>query len=607
MQDFDPKSLSLWGFFTCLLDMWPNSFLSTLKNASKLGLGLLVALGSAWASAQSLPDPSDELLRQQERQRQLREAQEAQNAVRLPSMALKGLEARLPLDERPCVPIHHIALVGSSATQFQWVLRHAHFTSTGEEDWATGRCLGSEGIGLVMRRMQNALIGKGYSLAQVLAGPQAHLQDQGRLELTLFEGRIRDIAFSSESNPRGRLDAAMPVKAGDVFHLRAIEQALENFQRVPTVQANIELKPAEGPDAQPGETDVLVHWQQSARPFRISLFADDGGTRATGKYQGGVTLSYDHALTLNDVLYLTYNHDLGHSGTGQGAYGTHGYNLYYAMPVGYWQWSLNTSQNRYHQSVAGLSENYLYSGISRNHELKLQRLLHRNAQHKTTLGAYAWSRASRNYIDDTEVQVQRRRMAGWGLNLAHRQYLGQSTLDLQADYRQGTGARRALPAPEEAFGEGRSRPRFFTASAQIQRPFALGQQHLQYSGLWRAQWNRTPLVPQDRFAIGGRYTVRGFDGEQQLSSERGWLLRQDLSMAIGQQRRHALYLGLDYGRVGGPSQRLLLGRALAGAAVGVRGSQSGVSYDLFVAKPISKPSGFKTAYGLAGFSASWSF
>ena len=30
------------------------------------------------------------------------------------------------------------------------------------------------------------------------------------------------------------------------------------------------------------------------------------------------------------------------------------------------------------------------------------------------------------------------------------------------------------------------------------------------------------------FSIGGRYTVRGFDGEASLMGERGWLLRNDI-------------------------------------------------------------------------------
>ena len=52
-------------------------------------------------------------------------------------------------------------------------------------------------------------------------------------------------------------------------------------------------------------------------------------------------------------------------------------------------------------------------------------------------------------------------------------------------------------------------------------------------GSWRAQWNRTPLAPQDRFSIGGRYTVRGFDGELTLMGERGWVLRNEIGLPVG--------------------------------------------------------------------------
>ncbi len=41
-----------------------------------------------------------------------------------------------------------------------------------------------------------------------------------------------------------------------------------------------------------------------------------------------------------------------------------------------------------------------------------------------------------------------------------------------------------------------------------------------------------PLITQDRFSIGGRYTVRGFDGETTLIGERGWLLRNDLGLSL---------------------------------------------------------------------------
>ena len=96
-------------------------------------------------------------------------------------------------------------------------------------------------------------------------------------------------------------------------------------------------------------------------------------------------------------------------------------------------------------------------------------------------------------------------------------------------YRRGTGAFGSLPAPEEAFGEGTSRFALVQASAQWQQPFNLGQQAWQFSSQWRAQTHRTPLSPQERFAIGGRHTVRGFDGESSLSAESGWSWRNGVS------------------------------------------------------------------------------
>lgn len=162
-----------------------------------------------------------------------------------------------------------------------------------------------------------------------------------------------------------------------------------------------------------------------------------------------------------------------------------------------------------------------------------------------------------------------------------------------------------MAAPEEPFDQGTSRSEIITSDAQFSVPFGLGDQRLRYTTAWRAQWNRTPLVPQDRFSIGGRYTVRGFDGENILSADRGWLVRNDLGLALGATGQET-YLGVDYGEVGGPSSKYLSGTRLAGYVLGLRGGYKEVSYDVFVGQPISKPKGFDTANTTAGFSLSWS-
>jgi len=566
-----------------------------------LCLGSLPLTG-AWAQS-VLPAVVDnlELLRQQERERVFRQQHEAAPDVRLERPRAPTELGRLPNAESPCFNIERILLTGDAAEQFQWALDAANRAADGTTDAASGRCLGANGINLVMRRLQNAIVSKGFVTARVLAAPQD--LNVGTLKLTLIPGRIRSIRFAEGTEARATQWNAVPARPGDLLNIRDIEQALENFKRVPTAEADIQITPADGLDAKPGESDLLIAWQQSF-PFRLSVAVDDSGTKATGKQQGAFTLSYDHWWTLNDLFYVSFNRDL--VGGDPLRRGTQGYTAHYSLPFGYWLLGFTSSANRYHQSVAGANQTYIYSGESQNSDIKLSRLVYRDAVRKTTLSLRGWTRSSQNFIDDTEVEVQRRRMAGWDFGVSHREFIGTATLDANLNYRRGTGAMNALPAPEEAFGEGTSRPRIVTSDARFSLPFAVGGQSLRYTAAWRAQWQRTPLVPQDRFAIGGRYTVRGFDGESVLAAERGWLIRNDLGLLLGNSGQE-LYLGLDHGEVGGRSADLLIGRRLTGAVLGLRGGHKGFSWDIYTGRPLDKPEGFKTAHTIGGFNLIWAF
>ena len=534
-------------------------------------------LANAWllsaSAAPAFPDSGDALIRQEQREQALRQRIELSPDVRLEEGRLPETQ-RLPVGESPCFVVNRIVLAGNLAERFQWALA----ASTGDDDSPIGRCLGADGVGLVMKRIQNAILERGFVTTRVLA-PMQDLKT-GVLELTLIPGRIRNIRLMPGSGERATVWSAFPMAEGDLLNLRDIEQALENLKRVPTAEADIQIAPSEEAAAGPGDSDLMVSWQQSF-PLRINLAADNSGTRATGKNQGSVTVSGDNLLAMHDLFYLMLNRDLAGD---EAVRGTHGGTVYYSVPFGYWLFSASHSTYSYHQSVAGASQTYLYSGDSSNNEMRLSRLVWRNAIGKTLLGVRVWERDSSNFIDDAEIQVQRRRMAGWEINASQRLFLKEATLDANLAYRRGTGAFRSLPAPEEAFGEGSSRPRLVTADAQLGLPFALLGQRFRYTLAWRAQWNETPLVPQDRFAIGGRYTVRGFDGENLLSAERGWLVRNDLGIALGASGQEA-YCGVDIGQVGGASADTLVGRRLAGMVVGWRGGYHGLGYDFFIGNP----------------------
>ncbi|TPG25022.1 ShlB/FhaC/HecB family hemolysin secretion/activation protein [Variovorax ginsengisoli] len=568
-------------------------------------LGLCALLAAAGAIAQnnpSAPQPFVEELRQQERERALRDQQERAVDARLPREAKPAI-ARLPENEAPCFRIDRLTLDGERVDAFQWLLSSRVAAGESGDDGPIGRCLGTQGVDTVLARLQQALVEAGWVTTRVLAAPQDLAG--GTLAFTLVPGRIAALRTAEGNIATTELRNAIPAMPGDLLNLRDIEQGLENLKRLPTADADIQIEPSKAADARPGDSDLVVKYSRASRalgPLRATLSLDDSGTKSTGRTQGGATVAWDGPLGLNDLAYVSVNHDLfNHSGQG-----TSGQTLHYSIPFGYWLLGTTLSRSKYHQSVAGLSQDYVYAGESRNAEVRLSRLMYRDQQRKTTVSLRAFRRASNNFIDDTEIEVQRRVVGGWELGLNHREFIGSATLDANLQYRRGTGAFGSIEAPEALFGEGTARFGLIAADANLTVPFQLGEQKLRYSGLWRAQWNRTALTPQDRLAIGGRYTVRGFDGETSLMAERGWLLRNDIGWALGASGVE-LYLGIDHGQVGGASARYLLGHRLTGGVLGVRGALQGLSYDLFIGAPIKKPDGYRTAKTTVGFNLNFNF
>lgn len=550
-------------------------------------------------------DAAEKLRQQQHQLAQLKQIQYKAD-VRLGTSTHQTLF--LSNHESPCYPIHQISLTDygstSSNSQFQWAFDKA----ANDLNLTLPHCFGGEGLGILMKQVQNNIIEQGYVTTRVVTEEQ-DLRG-GKLNLTVILGKVRNtIVADSGIVPRfTKLHAltGLTFSKGDILNIRDIEQSLENLKRVPTAEANIEILPSEGNSVSVGESDLKISYAQ-AFPFRLNLGLDDSGSKSTGKLQASATLSVDNLFSANDLFYTSFTHSLKQKGDDKGKRASKNLTLYYSIPFGYWNLAFLHSQSRYHQEVFGaFNNNYTYSGESDNDKLTLSYLLYRDSVRKTAISGSLWSRQSQNYIDGAEVEVQKRRMAGWEAGFSHKEYLGNSTLELSANYKRGTGARGQLQAPEELWGEGTSRPQIITASISYDKPFMLGKQSWQLSSSWSVQWNKTPLIPQDRFSIGGRYTVRGFDGELSLSGERGWLWRNELAWNVN-SLGHQLYIALDGGRVMGWSTQNQLGHHLMGSALGLHGNIKGISYDVFVGRPVRKPEGFRTSYAVAGFNLNYHF
>ncbi|PKE30587.1 ShlB/FhaC/HecB family hemolysin secretion/activation protein [Rahnella sp. AA] len=529
-----------------------------------------------------------QLILQQERQKAIeQELTPPVPDVRLQSAKIRSGSLDFPI-ETPCFPISHVVLTGADALPHWLPLQHIAAR-------AQGRCLGGQGINLLMGALQNRLVDSGYVTTRVLAPAQD--LTKGTLQLTVVTGKVGEVKLTPDSGHYLRLYSAFPPHHGNVLDLRDIEQGLENLQRLPTVQASMEIVPTQ----RPGESDIALNWQQ-LRHWRLAASLDDSGTDSTGRYQGGLTLSVDNPFSLSDLFYI--------SGSGSvlapGDKGSSNVTAHYSVPFGYWTTGVTFSSYDYHQNVAGLNSDYRYSGKSDNLDFQLSHVIQRSGLSKTTLTYDVLTRGSKNYIDDTEVEVQRRRTSAWKLGLQHRHSIAQATLDSGISYQRGTRWFGAMNAPEESFGDATALSKILQANVQIELPFTLLNQNLHFSTQYQRQFSNTPLTPQDQFSLGGRWTVRGFDGQRTLSADRGWYVRNDMGWytPVGGIE---LYLGADYGEVGGHGSDLLVGKHLAGGVAGLRGNAFHIGYDFFAGVPFSKPEGFQTDPATFGFNLNWQY
>ena len=521
-------------------------------------------------------------------------------------------------------------------------------------------------------RVQNRLIEQGYVTSRIMVGDQ-NLTD-GELRLTLIPGKIAQVVVNTADSKvpvyvkqtnrayPAILDTALTIQTGKLLNIRDLETTLLNFKRVPSADANFKIVPSHtglNPSADNaintlgtlGFSDILIDYTQHRR-LRGSLSIDDSGSKSTGKYQGVATLSLDNLANYNDLFYLSFGRDLGNQinddkdHPSDKSKGSKNYGIGYVIPIKSSVLQLNANRYSYHQTVAGSTQDYIYGGTSRGYNAKLSHLVHRDAHSKSHVYAGGYAKSQQSDIDGTLIDVQTRKTAGYLFGMSHETTFGKQanhSLSTDISYKRGTAAFNALPSPEELFDEGSARVGIYQLNSNLTSRYdpIIGNKPLPiiHSTTLKAQYATDSLTPDLKMAIGGRYTVRGFDGERSLSADNGILVRQDISFypsflnkqsannhstTINQnnirnsQASHAIYLGMDAGYITNHDKsqnELLLGQHLAGAFIGIKGHYTpntnnpylSFNYDIFTSKAISEPAGFSNKDWVSGVSLGMSF
>ncbi|MGA4401988.1 ShlB/FhaC/HecB family hemolysin secretion/activation protein, partial [Ralstonia nicotianae] len=435
---------------------------------------LWACAASSFAIAQVTPPqvtPGPEVQRLQEQQ--LDQARDRANArpdiFTAPAPAQPISLSALP-KETPCFPIQGIILEDNVFNWLSYLLQPVN-----------GQCVGKQGLEAIELQVNNALIEHGYVTSRVLI-PQQNLA-AGALRLKVLPGRIGAIRNASDDNI-GWARMALLSGPGDLLNQRDLDQALETVRRLPgQSEASFDIVPG----AHVGESDIVFKPGTEKR-WHATLSADNTGMKNTGKYQMSGSLVIDSPLHLYDQLAISAS-----SNTDRGAatQGTRSYSVNWSVPVGYATVFVGANRSRYRQTVAGFEDPIVYSGQSSEVNLGISGVLHRDATSRTGAQFKVFRKINRNYLDDTEIEVQRRDVVGYEASMSHRHYLGPAALDGGIAWRETLPDHSNVPGVVQGDPTYGGRSQIETANASLYWPFKVASQVLEFSSNWAIQHART--------------------------------------------------------------------------------------------------------------------
>lgn len=523
-----------------------------------------------------------QIQRQQEEQRREQERRARESSER--QTILPREVPQIPSQEGDgCVDVKEIEVEGSNSLSASEVA-----------DLITpfrGRCLGLSDLNELMRAISQVYVDRGMVAARPYLPPQ-DMRD-GVLKLVVIEGKVESIEPDPSDSGRAlglELAMAFPSVIDRPLDLRDIEQGLDQLNRLRSNSASMTLEPGRAQ----GGTRVVVHNQPKKR-WRLGGGVNNSGQESTGRNKAQVNGELDDGLGVNDFLSLTADRSTFYEEDWRGSRSINGF---FSLPYGYWTLSLSASYFDYRSPVQGLSQVYRSSGNSKTQKAELERVLHRDADGKTSASLLYRTYAANSYFNDSRLSASSYALSVGGVGLAHSRKVLDGVLSLRGTWERGldTGHTKtdadalAKDSPHAQFDK-------VTADLSYFRPFSVADLSFAYSGAVHGQWSKDTLYSPERISLGGQYSVRGFDS-QYISGDVGAYWRNEVSLTLPETGQSWLDEGLgrvtpfiayDAGALRSDAKDSYERGVVSGWAAGLRTEGGTVALSLTYAQGLSAP------------------
>lgn len=370
----------------------------------------------------------------------------------------------------PCFPVRTIQLSPDDILAPQRV--HALLASY------RGRCLQASDLVALQEALNAEALAEGLVTTRVVV-PEQNLAS-GELLLKVWPGRVE--ALRAQSLRPWELALATPQRVGELLQLRALEQTVDNLNRLASFQASVELLPGQ----QPGGSIVdfsVVH----AAPWQAGLSWQSDALNGAASNTLRASLTLDSPLNLADRLILGLNANLQDGQVDD----AHGGSVDYDLPVGWWRFSVGADRFDYQNPITAGLTTFMASGESRSWRAELSRTVHRNARRRWSLALHGKQRLSDNLIDDVTIGVSTTRIKALGLRSDFSRVSAPWVFDATLDAESGDARSPAEFSPVD------SHYSRLLASSRLQYHFPRGS----VSGSVNGQWSDARLAASEQFTL----------------------------------------------------------------------------------------------------------
>ncbi|MEE4918439.1 ShlB/FhaC/HecB family hemolysin secretion/activation protein [Pseudomonas alliivorans] len=525
--------------------------------ASRLAVLALLAAAPLPALAATTPGEQDFIRDRQDRllEEQRRRLEDLKD---LPGKQAEPAAPVAPADTR-CFTINRIELKGADSL------------SAAERDKLIqpyiGQCLGVPQLNELLKVITDHYIEKGLVTTRAYL-PQQDLS-KGDLQVLVIEGKLEKLRGAADSGLSAReLAMTFPGQEGEMVNLREIEQMVDQLNRLPSNQAQMELTPGEAV----GGSDVVVK-NTPQKPWRANLARTNEGQRSTGEQQWNAGLEWDNPLGLADQFSLR----CGHDAISDRQKASRNASLSYSMPWGWWTFSYLYSTSEYRSVAQASNIDFKQDGDSQNHQFRAERVVHRDALSKTSLNAGLAYLRTNNYVEDSKLALSSNRITEAQFGINHGRRIGSAFLNIDLGMQHGIGALDAQGSHDPGPGEADARYRKYTGTLSYLQPFQLWGEKLTFTSLATGQRSEDVLFSPQRQSLGGSSSVRGYK-DQFLSGDSGGYWRNEMRLTRPVTLDWMRPVFAEYGAAAGYDQGVIRGDRYNGDQ---HGRLSSHSFELF--------------------------